>query len=159
LTPDAQAVTQELERVLASPVLAPAPRLCRFLQYVVEETLAGRSGSVKEYTIGAIVFGRGAEFSPRTDPIVRVQARNLRARLERYYVGPGAGNPIRIELPKGTYVPVFVAVEVKRPPKKWLVGAAIALGALLALLTVAAVEMHEIASHHQMGSSRLYLSP
>jgi hypothetical protein len=121
--------------------------------------LAGRSSSVKEYTIGSVVFGRGAEFSPRTDPIVRVQARNLRVRLERYYAGPGAQDPIRIELPKGTYVPVFVVREVKRLRKKWLVSAAIALAALLALLSVAVFEVREIAAHHQVGSSRLFLSP
>jgi len=144
---------------LTSPVFTPAPRLCRFLQFVVEETLAGRSSSVKEYTIGAVVFGRGAEFSPRTDPIVRVQARNLRVRLERYYAGPGADDPLRIELPKGAYVPVFSLREVPRPRRKWLVSAAIALAALLALLSVAVFEVREIAARHQMGSSRLFLSP
>jgi hypothetical protein len=159
LNPDAQSVMTQLARVLASPVFAPAPRLCRFLEYVVEETLAGRNASVKEYTIGSIVFGRGVEFNPRTDPIVRVQARNLRARLERYYAGPGVDDPVRIELPKGTYVPVFAAREVKRSSRKWLVSAAIALAALLALLSVAVLEVREIAARHQMGTSRLYLSP
>jgi hypothetical protein len=73
----------------------------------VEETAAGRGGAIKEYTLGLNVFDRGDEFNPRLDPIVRVQARNLRSRLEKYYETQGAEDPIRIELPKGTYVPVF----------------------------------------------------
>lgn len=84
----------------------------------MEETLAGRADRLKEYSLGAEVFGRGAEFDPRMDPIVRVQARNLRARLVQYYAGPGDSDPILIELPKRTYVPVFraVAVEAESAP-------------------------------------------
>jgi len=74
---------------------------------VVEETLAGRGAQIKEYSLGAEVFTRGDDFDPRIDPIVRVQARNLRARMVKYYEGPGAGEPIVIDLPKRTYVPVF----------------------------------------------------
>jgi serine/threonine-protein kinase len=81
--------------------------LCRFLRYIVEETLAGRASGIKEQVLGMEVFDRGQDFNPRLDPIVRVQARNLRSRIAKYYEGPGQGDPIRIELPKGTYVPVF----------------------------------------------------
>jgi tetratricopeptide (TPR) repeat protein len=66
---------------------------------------------IKEYSLGAEVFGRGDEFDPRIDPIVRVQARNLRARMARYYAGPGATETVVIDLPKRTYVPVFTARE------------------------------------------------
>ena len=97
----------QLERILGSPPLQSSPSLCRLLRYVVEETLAGRAGALKEYSLGAEVFGRGDEFDPRMDPIVRVQARNLRVRLAQYYDGPGAVDAILIELPKRTYVPVF----------------------------------------------------
>jgi serine/threonine-protein kinase len=100
-------VTAQLERILTSPPLESSPSLCRFLRYVVEETLAGRSGSLKEYSLGVVAFERGDEFDPRMDPIVRVQARNLRVRLGQYYAGAGANDPIVIELPKRTYVPVF----------------------------------------------------
>jgi len=105
----------QLERILKSPALVTSPNLCRFLRYVVEETLAGRSGSIKEYSIGVRVFGRGDEFNPRLDPIVRVQARNLRGRIDRYYSGEGAADPVVIELPKGAYVPVFRVVEPPPP--------------------------------------------
>jgi len=106
---------EELERILRSPVLATSPSLCRFLRYIVEETLAGRNGSIKEYSIGVNVFGRGDEFNPRLDPIVRVQARNLRARITRYYSGEGLFDPVVIELPKGAYVPVFRPVRQIEP--------------------------------------------
>ncbi len=97
----------QLEKILSSTALASSPSLSRFLRYIVEETLAGRHAAIREYTLGVHVFDRGADFNPRLDPIVRVQARNLRARMAKYYEGPGAEDPVRIELPKGTYVPVF----------------------------------------------------
>jgi tetratricopeptide (TPR) repeat protein len=111
-----EAAIEQLERILKSPALATSPSLCRFLRYIVEETLAGRCGTIKEYSLGVNVFGRGDEFNPRLDPIVRVQARNLRSRINRYYSGEGAGDPIVIELPKGAYVPVFRMVELPAPP-------------------------------------------
>jgi len=99
--------TEQLERILNSTQLVTSPSLSRFLRYIVEETLAGRSADIREYTLGVYVFDRGDDFNPRLDPIVRVQARNLRGRMAKYYEGPGAEDPIRIELPKGTYVPIF----------------------------------------------------
>jgi tetratricopeptide (TPR) repeat protein len=118
-----ESITAQLDRILTSSLLASSPSLCRFLRYIVEETLAGRSAGLKEYSLGVQVFGRGDNFNPRLDPIVRVQARNLRARVARYYAGPGVDDPIAIDLPKGSYVPVFrglVAVEqlpvVAAPP-------------------------------------------
>jgi len=104
--------TEQLERILSSAQLITSPSLSRFLRYIVEETLAGRNGEIREYTLGVHVFDRGDGFNPRLDPIVRVQARNLRARMVKYYEGPGAADPIRIELPKGTYVPTFQEREV-----------------------------------------------
>jgi serine/threonine-protein kinase len=87
------------------------------LRYVVEETLAGRGGLIKEYSLGAEVFARGDDFDPRIDPIVRVQARNLRARMAKYYEGPGAEDPIVIDLPKRTYVPVFATKTLAATPE------------------------------------------
>jgi tetratricopeptide (TPR) repeat protein len=100
-----------LQRILKSPALASSPSLCRFLRFIVEETLACRHGSIKEYSLGVKVFGRGDDFNPRLDPIVRVQARNLRARIAKYYATEGVTDAIFIELPKGTYVPVFHNVQ------------------------------------------------
>lgn len=100
------AVREQLERVLESPSLAYAPRLRRFLAFVVDLALAGHH-SVNEYAIGVDVFDRGSEFDPRIDPIVRVHARRLRAKLKEYYATAGAADRIEITLPVRSYVPAF----------------------------------------------------
>src|SRR3954451_21353335 len=100
-------VNDQLARITSSPPLVSSPSLCRFLRYIVEETMAGRASGIKEQVLGLEVVDRGHDFNPRLDPIVRVQARNLRSRMAKYYEGPGRYDPIRIELPKGTYVPLF----------------------------------------------------
>src|SRR5215510_9740027 len=102
-----EAVREHLSHVLGSTAFAHVDRLKRFLRFVVEETVAGRSENIKEYSIGVEVFDREGSFDPRTDPIVRVQARRLRARLTRYYEEEGRHNELRIELPKGGYAPQF----------------------------------------------------
>ena len=112
---DRDAVSAQLERVLTSPSFESSPSLRRFLRYVVEETLAGRTSSLKEYSLGVMVFERGEAFDPRMDPIVRVQARNLRVRLAQYYAGPGSDDAIVIDLPKRTYVPVMQLRSIQAP--------------------------------------------
>lgn len=103
---DAQ-VQEQLARVLASHTFQQADRLKRFARFIVQEAVEGRGSELKEYVIGVQVFGRETSFDPRTDPIVRVQARRLRARLDRYYHEEGRGDDVVIELPKGGYAPVF----------------------------------------------------
>jgi tetratricopeptide (TPR) repeat protein len=105
--PAPEAVREQTRKLLDSAVFASSPSLSRFLAYVVDETLDGRSAQVKEYVIGVSVLGRPDDYDPRLDPIVRVQARNLRNRLKIYYEGVGATDSVLIELPKGSYVPVF----------------------------------------------------
>lgn len=100
-------VRQHVQRVSASSVFAQAPVLCKLLEYLVEQTLAGKCAALKEYVVGVEVFNRGASFDPRTDTIVRVQARRLRSRLEEYYQGPGHMDGMRIEVPKGQYAASF----------------------------------------------------
>jgi tetratricopeptide (TPR) repeat protein len=111
--PEIEVIRNALEKIVTSPQMESSPSLCRFLRYVVEETLAGRGGQIKEYSLGVEVFSRGDDFDPRVDPIVRVQARNLRARMAKYYEGPGATEPVLIDLPKRTYVPVFAARQAE----------------------------------------------
>src|SRR3982074_2174610 len=101
------AVREHLDRVLASPTFQQGDRLKRFLKFIVLEAVAGRRHELKEYVIGVHVFGKEATFDPRTDPIVRVQARRLRAKLVRYYREEGRPDETVIELPKGGYSPVF----------------------------------------------------
>ena len=100
-------VREHLERVLSSPTFRQGDRLKRFLKFIVLEAVAGRRHELKEYVIGVQVFGKEDTFDPRTDPIVRVQARRLRAKLVRYYREEGRADETVIELPKGGYAPVF----------------------------------------------------
>jgi adenylate cyclase len=99
----------QLERMLASDVFAGSTRLSRFLRYVAEQSLAGESQRLKEYTIGVEVFDRDQHYDPRVDSIVRVEAGRLRTKLEQYYQGPGRDDAIVIRLQKGGYVPAFEA--------------------------------------------------
>ena len=101
------AVLSHLQRVLSSTPFRQAERSAELLRYLVERSLSGTGDRVKEYTIGMEVLGRGKDFDPRTDPIVRAEASRLRGRLERYYAGEGESDMVVIELPKGTYVPRF----------------------------------------------------
>ena len=100
-------VQQQLERILGSATFRQVDRLRRFLKFVVLESIAGRQDELKEYVVGIQVFGKETSFDPRSDPVVRVQARRLRARLVRYYVEEGQGDEVLIDLPKGGYSPVF----------------------------------------------------
>ena len=100
-------IRRQLERVLASRVFQQVDRLKRFLSFIVLETLAGRRGELKEYVVGVQVFGKEESFDPRTDPVVRVQARRLRARLAQYYQEEGQSDEVVIDLPKGGYTPIF----------------------------------------------------
>jgi TolB-like protein len=109
VTPLPEEVRAELARILTSPTFANSDRLSRLLKYVVERTLAGEGDQLKEYVVGIEVFERNDNYDPRLDSIVRVEARRLRAKLEEYYRGPGATDPVRIEIPRGGYVPVFQA--------------------------------------------------
>ena len=155
-------VREQLETILTSSELGSAPSLQKFLRYVVEETLAGRGESLKEYSIGSSVFGRGVDFNPKIDPIVRVQARNVRARLEQYYAGPGVHDRIIIELPKGAYVPMFRQREKPRLQRGWVATVVTIAAALVVLAGAALFEAREgrnICPHAQGVGHRPYLSP
>ncbi len=112
---DTEKIRRQLERILASKAFRQVDRLQRFLGFIVTETLGGHGDNLKEFLIGVEVFGKESSFDPRMDPIVRVQARRLRARLTRYYREEGRGDEILIELPKGGYAPLFQQVEGGEP--------------------------------------------
>jgi Tfp pilus assembly protein PilF len=109
-TQDAGLARQELARLLAAPAFAGAPLQQRLLRHLVECSLAGEAGRLKESLIGIEVYQRpAASFDPRSDSIVRVEARRLRERLRQHYQAEGASSGLAIELPKGSYRPRFVA--------------------------------------------------
>jgi hypothetical protein len=102
------AIKTELSKIFKSDGFVHAERMRRFLEFVVEETLAGRSSQLCEYSIAISVFKRDASFEPGIDPIVRNDARRLRQKLlEYYHQSCGDDNEVVISMPKGGYVPVF----------------------------------------------------
>jgi adenylate cyclase len=110
-TPSADVVRAQTKRILASPELKRSSSLSRLLRFVVEETLNGNGHELKEYRLGVDVFERGADFDPRVDPVVRIQAAKLRSRLAEYYSSEGRNDKIRIAIMKGGYVPTFTFVH------------------------------------------------
>jgi serine/threonine-protein kinase len=142
VTIEPERVRDQVQRILRSEQFGNAPGLEKALSYVVEQSLAGRGGELKEAILALEVFHRGAEFDPRTDSSVRTQIGRLRSRLSSYYDGPGRADPIVIEIPKGTYAPVIsargqdepAAVKPAMPRKRaspwlWMAAAAVAIGA------------------------------
>jgi hypothetical protein len=103
----AEAVRQELNRILASGFFRSAGRSRQFLEYVVQQKLEGHPDLLKERTIGTEVFHRPPGYATGDDPIVRVQAGEVRRRLEQYYQAGEDSPVVLIELPVGSYSPNF----------------------------------------------------
>lgn len=112
---DAVAVEEALARVIASDKFRASERLRQFLIHVVQESLAGRAQRIKAYSIATEVFGRGVDFNPNIDPIVRIEAARLRRSLERYYLTAGVNDTLVIQIPKGGYAPVFRESDKELP--------------------------------------------
>src|SRR5580658_4307871 len=105
---DRNAVLRELKKVLASPHFSNSKRYPALLQYIVENTLAGKSDLLKERTLGVEVFDRPQTYDTNTDTVVRYTAGEVRKRLSLYYLERGGGSGIRISLPPGSYIPEFL---------------------------------------------------
>ena len=108
-----QAVREQLDRILKSGPFHQSHRRQRFLEFIVNETLAGRGERLKAYNVALEVFERPESFDPVVDPLVRIEAARLRDKLREYYDADGQGDPIRIELPKGSYTP---HIEFRQAP-------------------------------------------
>lgn len=106
------------QRVAAGPHFARSPLLSRFLLFVVAETLEGRGSEITEHQIGVQVFDRSPGYRTLEDNIVRSYARQLRKRLAEHFAGEGSSEPLRIDIPLGGYVPVFVPAseQATAPP-------------------------------------------
>jgi|GEM_PF-144910 len=113
--PSIPEIESELARIVDDPDFDASPRNRDFLRFVVSETIAGRGERIKAYTIAVEVFHRDEGFDPQTDPIVRIEAGRLRRSLERYYMLGGRDDAIRIDIPKGSYVPVFSHADWPEP--------------------------------------------
>ncbi|MDW5290589.1 hypothetical protein [Formosa sp. PL04] len=113
-------ILQELDRILSSKPFSKSAVLTKFLKFIVEETLEGHTQNLKEYTIAVSALGKSADFDPQSNATVRINAGRLRRLLHTYYAGPGSIDPMKIEVVKGTYVPMFRSHLVK--PKTVITG-------------------------------------
>lgn len=109
------AITAQAGRIARSACFRKAKQLARFLEYTVEKVLEGSEDALKETVLGIEVFSRGQNFDPRSDPIVRIDARRLRKRLAEYYESEGAGDPVVIEFELGSYIPRFRSATEREP--------------------------------------------
>lgn len=112
-TMDPVAIREQLERLLAHPLFSNSKRYPVFLAYAVEQTLEGNSSDLKERSIGIEVFGRSPSYDANADPVVRITAGEVRKRLIQYYYDSTHEGEIIIELPSGSYVPIF---RIPEPP-------------------------------------------
>jgi len=106
-SPTDDAIREAVGRILASKGFRSSRRLGQFLQFIVEKRLAGKEDEIKEYAIAVEVYGKSADYDPRVDSSVRVEAARLRTRLTQYYEQEGSADAVRILLPKGRYIPAF----------------------------------------------------
>ena len=113
--PSPDEIRATVDRMIVSDAFSRSPQLGAFLRFVVESVLQGKSDRIKGYTIGVEVLRRDPSFDPQSDPIVRVEATRLRRTIERYYAGPGADDPVIVDLPRGSYVPTFRHRQVGGP--------------------------------------------
>jgi hypothetical protein len=96
-----------VQRVSGSAIFLKSRRLREFLLFVCERALRDPDNVVREQEIGVVVFGRPIDFDPSEDTLVRVQASQLRKRLQQFFAAEGVHEPVVIEIPKGTYMPAF----------------------------------------------------
>jgi len=104
---DKEQQLRQVEKVAASAVLHGSESLCKLLRYLAHHAIEHPGTPLKEYQIATEEFGRPPDFDPAVDSMVRVQAGRLRAKLLEYYADEGTADPVRIELPKGTYTIAF----------------------------------------------------
>ena len=107
-------IRTQLRKVLASITFAHAERMRRFLEFIVEHALSSPGEHLKEMIIGIKLYAGHEEFDPRVTSVVRVDATRLRAKLREYYSSEGTADPLIIDLPKGSYVPVFREASTQR---------------------------------------------
>lgn len=113
---DVAAIRQQLDLLLAHPLFSNSKRYPALLAYTVNQTLSGNSADLKERSIGIEVFGRTPSYDANADPVVRITAGEVRKRLMQYYYDSAHDQELVIELPTGSYVPVFHFAEAAAEP-------------------------------------------
>jgi hypothetical protein len=108
-------VLAQLHRILANSLFKNSRRYPNLLRYLVERTLDGSEGDLKERTLGIDVFGREPDYDTNLDPVVRTTAAEIRKRLAQYYQDPAHESELRIDLPLGSYAARFHAERTVSP--------------------------------------------
>lgn len=111
-------IADQLSRILASSWFRTSSRCSQLLRHVVELTINGQMDRLRERQIAIETFHRKATYDNNSDPVVRVAAGEVRKRLAQYYGSPETADQIRIELPIGSYVPVFRFSDEQEPLPK-----------------------------------------
>jgi len=122
--PSAAIVTEALQAIIESVFFRSSKRGAQFLSFVVQYRLDNPPEPLKERTIGVALFKRSADYATGDDSVVRAQAREVRRRLDQYYMSCPHDSPIRIDLPVGSYSPVFRWVGGQSAVQKDMPGAA-----------------------------------
>ena len=165
LQPEKDLLVTEVEKITSSSVLQNSESLCRLLRYLARYTVENPGTHLKEYQIATEVFGRRSDFDPQGDSTVRVQVGRLRQKLQEYYHSEGAQDPVRIELPKGSYTlalhrqdhvvpepvshisrqyPRAIPPEANREVRKW--AAAVVILSLLLAFAIAVIGLQRFSS-------------
>lgn len=161
----------ELKRIFESKYFAKAPKRRRFLEFTSAQVFLGEESKLNEYLIGVEVYERGTDFDPQQDPIVRVQAHEIRRLLKTYYEQEGKNSPVRVELHPGQYAPAFERVKIDsespaaspaqgeysaadlpRPATQWQSAVVVCLG--LACITLGYLFVRERYFSHQPAGLR-----
>lgn len=111
---------QAIQRILKSQAFGRSETLCRFIEFVGEQSIEGNYDHLKEYTIATEALGRSKEYDPSCDSVVRVQANRVRTKLQQYYETEGIEDPILIQLPQGKYHLGFSRRRSARLQAKWV---------------------------------------
>jgi hypothetical protein len=113
--PDTETCQALLDRILSSPQLKRSNRMRELLAYVGRRALEEGCEQLHEQEIGTEVFGRAAGYDTSVDNIVRVNATELRKRIDAFFENEGANEPLIMEIPRGSYIPVFRYRPVESP--------------------------------------------
>jgi hypothetical protein len=108
---------QAVNRLLSAGTFGRSPNLEKIIRYLCEQYFAGRAQGLKEYHVATEALGRGTDFDPKTDSIVRVEMHRLRRRLRQFYE-TNPDEPVQLVLPEKSYVPEFRRTEGRQLPAK-----------------------------------------
>ena len=165
--PQKEGVLQAVKAIVLTEQFRASAQLQALLKYVVEEELAGRGDQIKAYSIGLDAMGRSDDFDPQTDPSVRVAMGRLRSALEVYNLTESPESDIRIEIPKGSYRPVFHVREVldnsvdtsgNQSERKWFTSARLALAGMVILVAAGLMLLIERLAKPQLPTESKYLA-